>query len=533
MSSDHGQVDERPYPDETTQLLFRSSVNDGKILGLTATVNQVQGSTFESGADERQQTGSERDTLLLRDVLTEPHDKPNTTQPSVYATVAVLLIGVFISQTDTSLMLATYGNIASTFGDLELGSWLISSYILAQCVAQPLYGSLSNIYGRKSCLQASYVIFAAGTLSIGVSRSMGQLISARAVQGVGGAGMLSMVSIIITDLVPIQEVASLRSYVNILQTLGRGCGGVIGGFLTQTLGWRWAFLIQLPPIVLAIVLVQWRLHLVPNESEPRSTKWEKLKRVDFLGAACLCATILSICLILDAGGQSVKWTSPTIKILAAVSITSGVAFVVNSHYVREPIFPLRLLGKYAVMTNYLIALLATMAQLAIMLVVPPFFEATKRASATAAGAYLIPAFLGNCIGGVATGLWIRRTGVYKAPIVFAPFVAVLGYMLCYTLWSEDTSNWAALATLPGGFATAVAGSATFVALAAGVVDADLAVAASGMYLANNVGAIAGTSAGSAAFQMTLQAGLRTAVEGREDGARVYQPTYKKLLSRDT
>lgn len=146
---------------------------------------------------------------------------------------------MFVSQTDQSLVLATYGKVSSEFNDLDSGSWLISAYILAQCVAQPLYGKLSDIYGRKSCLQASYVLFALGTAGAGLGRSMGEVIASRAVQGMGAAGMVSMVSIIITDLVPVHEVATLRSYVNILSTTGRSCGGVVGGLLTQTFGWRW------------------------------------------------------------------------------------------------------------------------------------------------------------------------------------------------------------------------------------------------------------------------------------------------------
>ena len=157
----------------------------------------------------------------------------------VYTTLSVLLLGVFVSQTDQSFVLATYGAVSSEFNDLAAGSWLISAFILAQCVAQPLYGKMSDIYGRKSCLQTSYLLFALGTAISGLGRSMGQVIVGRAVQGAGGAGMVSMVSIIITDLVPLHEVASMWSYVNILQTTGRSCGGFIGGLLTQTLGWRW------------------------------------------------------------------------------------------------------------------------------------------------------------------------------------------------------------------------------------------------------------------------------------------------------
>jgi predicted MFS family arabinose efflux permease len=174
------------------------------------------------------------------DVELANNDKTSDTpRPQVWGTLFILLLGVFVANTDASLMLATYGQIASEFDDLENAVWLMSALILASCVAQPLYGKLSDIYGRKACLQASYILFALGTLGVGIGRNLGEVVAGRAVQGAGGAGMTSMVSIIITDLVPIHEVATLRAYVNVLATTGRSCGGVIGGVLTQTLGWRW------------------------------------------------------------------------------------------------------------------------------------------------------------------------------------------------------------------------------------------------------------------------------------------------------
>jgi MFS family permease len=158
---------------------------------------------------------------------------------SPWATLSVLLLGCFIANADSSLVLATYGKVASEFHDLDSGSWLLSSYILAMSAVQPLYGKLSDIYGRKPVLLVAYAMFALGNLGAGLGRSLGEVIAWRAVQGIGGAGMGSLVAIIIVDIVPMHDVASTRSYVNIMQTSGRTCGGVIGGWLTQTLGWRW------------------------------------------------------------------------------------------------------------------------------------------------------------------------------------------------------------------------------------------------------------------------------------------------------
>jgi MFS family permease len=147
--------------------------------------------------------------------------------------------GVFISQADTSLVLATYGKISSEFNDLESGSWLLSSYMLAMCSSQPLFGKLSDIFGRKKYLQVVYTLFAIGTAGSGLGRSISQIIVARAVQGACGAGIVCMVSILLTDLLPFHEVTVYRSYVNVVQTVGRSCGGAVGGLLASTVGWRW------------------------------------------------------------------------------------------------------------------------------------------------------------------------------------------------------------------------------------------------------------------------------------------------------
>ncbi|KAK4540745.1 hypothetical protein LTR36_008960 [Oleoguttula mirabilis] len=486
-------------PDETTSLLPQASESR-----LCKTLSRVR--------EQESLPVDNADAELAKD----DKAKDPGTSTDVYATISVLLLGVFISQTDQSLVLATYGKIASDFDDFSSGSWLMSAYMLAQCVAQPLYGKLSDIYGRKSCLQASYALFAIGTAGSGFGQSMGAVIAARAIQGAGGAGMVSMVSIIITDLVPMHEVASLRSYVNVLQTTGRSCGGVIGGFLTQTLGWRWAFLIQVPPILVAIVLVQVKLHLTPNPNDVRRSKWEKLKRIDFIGAFFLCSTILSMCFILDTGGQKLPWNSPAIKILGAVGIVSAAAYAISARFVPEPIFPLRLLAHYTLVTNYLIIILQVTVQISLIMSVPIFFQATVRASTAAAGAYLIPAFAGNTLGGLMTGYWIKKTGLFKAPTVVAPVLAVLGMLLCLLTWDEHTSVLKSLAIFPGGFATGMVASSTFVGLAAGVDEKDIAMAASGMYLFYNLGSIAGVSGGSAVFEASLKSSLAKVLEGRSD-----------------
>lgn len=146
---------------------------------------------------------------------------------------------MFVANADTSLVLATYGEISSEFKSLENASWLLTGYMLSMCASQPLYGKLSNIYGRKALLLVAYTLFAIGCLICGMAKSMPLVIAGRLISGAGGSGMSSVVSFLIADLVPMRDVATYRSYVNIVQTIGRSCGGPIGGWLAEQMGWRW------------------------------------------------------------------------------------------------------------------------------------------------------------------------------------------------------------------------------------------------------------------------------------------------------
>ncbi|RTE77128.1 hypothetical protein BHE90_008383 [Fusarium euwallaceae] len=438
-------------------------------------------------------------------------------QRSVFGILSVLLIGVFVSQADTSLVLATYGAIASEFNDLQNASWLLSSYMLAMCMGQPLYGKLSDIFGRKFMLQFSYGLFAAGSLLCGFCQSMPQLIVARSIQGLGGAGMVCLVSIIITDLVPLRDVATYRSYVNVVQTVGRSSGGAVGGFLAQAVGWRWALAGQAPLTVLAMLLVALNLK-APQKSQgsedaTKSSLASKLGRIDFAGALFMSVTILSFLLVIDIGGEKVPWTSILIYLLGGIGLLSGLLFVMVESRAAEPIFPLHLLSSRAVLTPYVIITIQNASQVALMFFIPLYFQVTKNATTGEAGAYMVPSIVGNTAGGLLAGFLIKRYGRYKFPTVFAALSSAFCFTLLLIFWRGHTSALQSFLVFPGGFATGTAHSTTFVALAAGVGEQDLAVASSGLYLSGSVGAVAGLCSASAAFQSALRSALNEAVIG--------------------
>lgn len=163
-------------------------------------------------------------------------------------------------------------------------------------------------------------------------------------------------------------------------------------------------------------------------------------------------------------------------------LVSAVLFVIRAKRAKEPIFPLRLIAHRDVATNYIIVMLQVMVQVSLMLAVPLYFQATTHASTAAAGAYLIPAFVGNTLGGLLSGYWIRKTGLYKVPTVVAPILSITCMLLILFLWNGNTGIFKSLFTFFGGFANGTIANSAFVGVAAAVPEADVAMAGSGLYL---------------------------------------------------
>ncbi|KAI0841921.1 MFS general substrate transporter [Hypoxylon sp. FL0890] len=425
--------------------------------------------------------------------------------------VAALLVGVFTASADGSLVIATHTIIASEFNDLENSSWLFISFLLAGAATQSLYGKLSDIYGRKSVLLAAYGLFAIGSALIGAGQSMWQIILGRVISGSGGAGLMSLAAVIIADLAPLRDVGSWQSYLNVVATVGRSLGGPVGGFLADTIGWRWSFLGQTPIFLLAMIVcgtVLPNLMIGQDRNDAAFTN-SRLARIDFLGATFLGSGLLAVLLPLRISGQ-VPWTSPIVPSLFALGAVLLALFVITEmRWAKEPIFPLRLLRNREVVFNYLIMVCQTAAQLGMMVSVPLYFQVTERSSSTVAGAHLMPAVIGNTIGGLITGAWIRRTGYFKAPLVFAGIVSFVCYGLLILRWKGETNWIESLYIFPGGFGTGISFNAVFVALQATINPMDRAVAASGLYLSIPIGSILGMAACNAVIQGVMPAYLAT------------------------
>ncbi|KAJ5588006.1 uncharacterized protein N7459_003771 [Penicillium hispanicum] len=463
-------------------------------------------------ARNTQTSHDEESPLLPPSDTAEPKVKALT---GVGTIIAVLLLGEFISNADATLVMAAAGRVSSEFNRLRDASWLSTGYTLGLCAAQPMYGKLSDIYGRKPLLLISYFLFAVGCIVCGIGSQMWVIILGRAISGMGGAGTMTISSVLITDIVPRREVATWRAYVNISMTLGRSIGGPLGGWLSDTIGWRWLFLLQAPAVALAAILVTLKLQVEQNTTTDASKSGKsKLEQVDFLGTFLLGTAIIALTGLLDQGGKSFPWRSWVTGVTAGGGLSLLIAFVLVETYVaREPIFNLHILRRPNVATSYLIGLLQITAQLALMFSVPLYFQVTQQASTTVAGAHLVPAVIGNTMGGLLAGGFIRKTGYYKILLILAGLIASITHTLLYLRWNGHTGLWESLYIMPGGLGTGLASASAFVAMTSLLPPEEVAMATAGYMLLVSFAMTAGVTTSNSVLGMEFHRQLQRNLRG--------------------
>ncbi|KAH8690581.1 efflux pump antibiotic resistance protein [Talaromyces proteolyticus] len=448
------------------------------------------------------------------------HDDSNKQpkQSSIWGVVWILLLGEFVSHADGTITFASAGRISSEFNALPDANWLATAYSLGVCAAMPMYGKLSDIYGRKNILLLAYSFFGIGSVLCGIGVQMWHVVLGRAVMGLGGAGMATLAAIIITDIVPRRDIATWRAYVNIASTLGRAAGGPIGGALTDLVGWRWLFTGQAIFIAMAALLTILKLNIsrephLDNQEEPASSK-SKLARIDFIGTFFLSASVVSGITLLDIGGKKFSWTSPYTISLGVASLVLLIAFVLTeAFWAREPIFSLRILRQPNVIASYLVMTFQVLAQVGMMYTIPLYFQVTGRASTSSAGAHLVPAVVGNAVAGIVAGVFIKRTGRYRGLTIVAGLIAAVTYILEYFRWNGNTNWWESLYIIPGGIGTSIAQAASFVSMTSRLEQSDIAMATSGIFLLSQVGVSASITANNAALESEFKNQLQRKITG--------------------
>ncbi|CAD6593456.1 MAG: hypothetical protein ASARMPREDX12_007212 [Alectoria sarmentosa] len=416
-------------------------------------------------------------------------------------------------------------------------------YLLTLSSFQPLYGKMSDIFGRKPCLLFAYAIFGLGCLWCGLARNMNELIVARAFAGIGGGGMTTVVSIMMSDIVPLRERGTWQGILNIIYALGAGCGAplgmdslpqveavyspVVGGLLADRINWRWAFLAQGPVCAAAFLSVA----LVLKLPKQNSSDWKtKLRRIDFLGAFVLVAAIFLLLLGLDRGSNN-SWSAPITITSLCVSFPLFCLFIfVELKLAAEPFAPGRIIFKRSLVACYLCNFFGFGGWLAVLFYIPLFYQAVDGFSATQAGLRLLPNVLAAVSGSLTGGLLMQKTGKYYWLTVVAISTSTLGTLLiilCTGLVVNNTYG-ISVGLVLGGFCTGIGTTTTLIGLIANAAPEDQAIATACSYLFRSLGSVVILSLTASVVQQSLRDQLRERLNSEKDAEEIVKRVRESL-----
>ncbi|KAK0186064.1 major facilitator superfamily domain-containing protein [Armillaria mellea] len=461
---------------------------------------------------------TERDPLLPKNVVEASEEKqplgPLEISPSTrYGILAGIWTATFLSSLNLTLVPTMLPSISSNFHKSHQASWLGTSYLLATCTFTPLYGRLCNVMGRRGANQLAVLFAALGTLACGLSTNMETLILARFISGVGGGGIFTTSTIVVSDMYSLRSRGLTQGVASVFNGLGMGLGGPIGGLITDWLGWRWAFLIQVPFFAVSFMLTSYNLRYVTS-GRGKSTR-DILKRIDYAGSLSLLISVGSCLFFLSTRYNAIlPWSDPTVIVPLILSITFFITFIiVELRVAREPVLaPFLLKQRIPVLvgcSNFLVAL----CNFSITFFFPMWFQTVLLTSASTAGLHLAPNSLSMSTGSVFAGWMMHRTGKYKTINLICglfPFIATV-LILQMKEDSGPIQSW--LSIIPLGFGNAVVLQTMLIALLAHLPESHMAVGTGFGQVFRGLGQVGGVAISSAIFQTKLDGELRKRIDG--------------------
>jgi len=334
---------------------------------------------------------------------------PSGPRREVLIVLPGLLLAIMLAMLDQLVVSTALPRIVGDLGGVTHLSWVVTAYVLASTVTTPLYGKLGDQYGRKRLLMAAIVIFLIGSALSGLAQSMDQLIVFRALQGLGAGGLLVGAIATIGDLVSPRERGQYMGYMMAAMSLAMIAGPLVGGYITDSLSWRWIFYINMPVGGAALIYLFLTLHL------PR----HKVKhKIDYLGAALLAVAAASVVLLTTWGGSQYPWRSAPILGLGALAVIATAAFLYTETRAAEPVLPLHVFRNRNFSLIAGMSFLLGLAMFGALTFLPLYQQTVQHLSATASGLMLIPLMLGSTVTTLIAGQVTTRTGRYKAlPII--------------------------------------------------------------------------------------------------------------------
>ncbi|MDB5687062.1 MAG: EmrB/QacA subfamily drug resistance transporter, partial [Rhizorhabdus sp.] len=417
---------------------------------------------------------------------------------SVRLIFGALMLVMLLASLDQTIVSTALPTIVGEFGGLAHLSWIVTAYMLATTIVTPLYGKLGDLFGRKIVLQGAILLFLAGSALCGLSRSMGALIAFRAIQGLGGGGLMVTSMAAIGDIIPPRDRGRYQGFFGGIFGLSTVLGPLIGGFFVQHLSWRWIFYINLPLGLAALGVIAVAFTSPAERRRPA---------IDVAGAALMAILLTALVLFTSLGGHTYPWSSPTILGLAALTLAALAGFIMVERRAAEPILPLPLFANPTFLVACAVGFIVGLAMFGSVTYMPVYLQVVKGVSPSVAGLQLTPMMGGVLVTSIVSGQIISRIGRYRLFPIIGTAVMTIGLGLLSTL-GVMSSIWAAPAyMLVLGLGLGMVMQVLVLAVQNAVDYRNLGVATSGTTLFRSTGGSVGVSLFGAIFAANLASGL--------------------------
>jgi len=440
-----------------------------------------------------------------------PATAPNA--PPVRLIFSALALAVLLASLDQTIVSTALPTIVGELGGLAHLSWIVTAYLLASTIVGPIYGKLGDLFGRKIVLQTAIVLFLAGSALCGISHSLAELIAFRAIQGLGGGGLIVTALAVVGDIVPSRDRGRYQGIFGAMFGLSTVLGPLIGGFFVEHLSWRWIFYVNLPLGLVSLVVIG--VAFTAHRKSPHLT-------IDYLGATLLGAALTGIVLVTSLASTLLSVSA--FFGLAAASIAALIGFVFVESRSPEPILPLALFYNSVFSVSAGVGFIVGVAMFGSITLLPVYLQVVKGIDPSAAGFHLTPMMGGIFVTSMASGRIISWIGRYKIfPVVGTALMTVALFFLS-TLGAETSSNLAAAYMTVLGIGLGMVMPVLVLAVQNAVAYEHLGVATSGTILFRSIGGSLGVAIFGGIFALALQSKLANLAQTLPQGVKLSSAT---------
>lgn len=359
--------------------------------------------------------------------ISQPVEHPEErSHAEIMVIIGALILAMLLAALDQTIVSTALPRIASDLHGLSKYSWVATAYLLTSAVSTPLYGKISDMFGRKKIFMFAISIFLIGSMLCGAAQSMNQLIVFRGLQGLGAGGLMVLAMTVVGDVVPPRQRGKYQGYFGATFATSSVVGPLLGGFFSDAhsilgiTGWRWIFYINLPLGILALIAIATRLHL-PVKRSPH--------KIDYAGAALMAVSVVTLLLGTVWGGTDYPWGSWQIISLFSTAVVFALGFLVREHYAKEPIIPLELFKNDIFSVASLLSFTIGIVMFGALIFLPQYQQVVRGDSATKSGLMLLPLIAGMMTASLSSGRLISKFGRYRRFPIVGTAVITLAFFL--------------------------------------------------------------------------------------------------------